>query len=114
MIIEISWTDHKLERSCTDVKRGQRTWGADHWKLFQRRLASLHAAATLADLDGVPGRCHQLTADRRGQFAVSLWGAYRLILVPDHHPIPTFGDGGIDLNLVTKISITEVTDYHGD
>lgn len=65
-------------------------------------------------MDGVPGRCHALGADRRGQFAVSLWGSYRLIFIPDHDPIPTLADGGIDLTRVTQISITEVVDYHGD
>ncbi len=45
---------------------------------------------------------------------MSLWGSYRLVFVPDHDPIPTRADGGIDRTLVTKISITEVVDYHGD
>jgi len=44
---------------------------------------------------------------------MSLWGSYRLVFVPDD-PIPTLADGGIDRSLVTKISITEVVDYHGD
>jgi plasmid maintenance system killer protein len=113
-IIDISWSDHKLEKNCVSDARGQRTWGADQWKLLKRRLASLLAAPTLDDMEGVPGRCHQLTGDRRGQFAISLGGSYRLIFVPDHDPIPTLADGGIDRSLVTKISITEVVDYHGD
>lgn len=114
MIIEISWSDRKLEKSCASDKVGRRKWGADRWRLLQRRLASLLAAPTLKDLDGVPGRCHQLQADRRGQFAMSLWGSYRLVFVPDHDPVPTQADGGIDRSLVTKISIAEVVDYHGD
>lgn len=81
---------------------------------MQRRLASLLAAPTLKDMDAVPGRCHALGADRDGQFAICLWGSYRLIIVPDRDPIPTLADGGINLALVTKVSITEVVDYHGD
>ena len=103
-----------MEKNCASDKRGQRTWGADHWKLLRRRLASLRAAPTLRDMDGVPGRCPPLGADRRGQFAVSLWGSYRLIFVPDHDPVPSLPDGGINPALVTGISITEVVDYHGD
>ncbi len=114
MVIEISWSDHKLEKSCATDKAGRKKFGADHWKLLQRRLASLLAAPTLKDMDGVPGHCHTLGADRRGQFAVSLWGSYRLVFVPDHDQIPWLPDGGIDLTLVTKVSITEVVDYHGD
>jgi proteic killer suppression protein len=113
-IIDISWADHKLEKSCATDKAGLRRWGAEHWKIMKRRLASLRAAPTLKDMDGVPGRCHQLSADRAGEFAVSLWSAYRLIFVPDHDPVPAADDGGIAQDKVTKISITEVVDYHGD
>ena len=112
--IDIAWDDHKLEKSCASDKAGQRRWGSDHWKLMRRRLASLGAAPTLAAMDGVPGQCHQLTGDRNGEFALHLWGQFRLIFVPDHEPIPALDDGGIDRALVTKILITEVVDYHGD
>ena len=112
--IEISWSQNKLEKACTSDKRGQREWGAEHWRLLRRRLASLRAAPTLEEMKGVPGNCHPLHEDRRDQFAISLWGPYRLIFVPDHDPIPRLDDGGIDRTLVAQILITEVTDYHGD
>jgi proteic killer suppression protein len=64
-------------------------------------------------MDGVPGNCHELHADRDGQFGVALWGPYELILEPDHDPIPKLADGGIDRGLVTRILIVEVVDYHG-
>lgn len=111
--IDIAWSDEKLAKSCASDRHGQRRWGADHWKLLKRRLISLEVAPTLQDMDGVPGRCHRLTADRRDQFAVALWGSYRLLFVPDHDPVPTHPDGGIDRSRVTRILITEVVDYHG-
>jgi len=114
LTIEISWADHKLEKSCLTDKEGQRRWGPDNWKLMKKRLASLAAAPTLEAMVGVPGRCHQLRGDRRGQFALHLWGQYRLVFVPDHDPIPLVEDGGIDQGRVTRILITEVVDYHGD
>ena len=92
---------------------GQRRWGPDHWGLIRRRLASLGAAPTLAAMDGVPGQCHQLIGDRSREFALHLWGQFRLIFVPNHDPIPRLEDGGIDRKLVTKILIREVVDYHG-
>lgn len=64
-------------------------------------------------MEGVPGKCHQLRADRAGEFALDLWGPYRLIFVPDHDPIPRLSDGGIDRAQVTRILIKEVDDYHG-
>ena len=60
-----------------------------------------------------PGRCHALTGDRKEQFAVHLWGSYRLVFEPDHEPIPRLEDGGIDPVHVTRIAIVEVVDYHG-
>jgi len=112
-IIDISWSDRKLQKSCSSDKDGKRTFGADQWKALKNRLISLEVAPTLADMQNVPGRCHELTADRAGQFSLDLRGSYRLIFEPDHDPVPALDDGGIDRTLVTKIVITEVVDYHG-
>jgi proteic killer suppression protein len=102
-----------LEKACSDERRGTKHWGADQWSLLKRRLATLAAAPTLQDMEGAPGRCHQLRADRAGEFAVNLWGSYRLVFEPDHNPLPLLDDGGIDRARVTKIVTKEVVDYHG-
>lgn len=88
-------------------------WGAENWSRLRRRLATLSAAPTLQDMEGVPGGCHQLRGDRTGEFAVNLWGSYRLVFAPNHDPLPELADGGIDRVRVTKITINEVVDYHG-
>lgn len=111
-IIDISWLDRKLQKACSSDKEGKRTFGAEQWKVLRRRLASLEAAPTLADMAGVPGNCHQLSADRAEQFALDLRGPYELIVQPNHDPMPRLDDGGIDRSLVTKIAITEIVDYH--
>jgi proteic killer suppression protein len=103
-----------LEKACSDDRTGSKHWGADQWKLLKRRLAALLAAPTLADMDNVPGNCHPLRADRAGDFAISLWGAYRLIFVPVDDPVPALEDGGIDRAKITHIRIKEVTNYHGN
>jgi toxin HigB-1 len=110
--IDISWSSSKLEKKCADDLQGVRHWGADNWRALKRRLAVLAAAPTLEDMEGVPGRCHQLVGDRAGQFAMDLRGPYRLIFEPDHNPLPRIGDGGIDRARVTKITIREVVNYH--
>jgi proteic killer suppression protein len=114
LVIEISWANRKLEKSCSDDGRGTKQWGAEQWKVLRVRLASLRAAPTLADMHGVPGHCHPLTADRAGEFAVDLRGQYRLIFEPDHDPVPRLDSGGIDMTKVTDIRIKEVDDYHGN
>ncbi|MGH2351185.1 MAG: killer suppression protein [Chloroflexota bacterium] len=114
LVIEISWSSRKLEKACSDDRQGSRRWGADNWKVFKRRLAALAAAPTLADMRGVPGNCHQLHADRDEEYALDLWGPYRLIFEPDHDPLPQLQHGGIDTANVTQILIKEVADYHGN
>jgi proteic killer suppression protein len=64
-------------------------------------------------MEGVPGNCHQLHADRSGDFALDLWGPYRLVFTPANDPPPESSDGGIDPSRVTQIEIKEVVDYHG-
>lgn len=81
--------------------------------MLKRRIVSLEAASTLANLEGVPGRCHQLGADRAGEFALDLRGSFRLVFGPDHDPLPLLDDGGLDRSKVTKVVIREVVDYHG-
>jgi proteic killer suppression protein len=112
-VIDISWSDRKLQKSCSSDKDGKRTFGADQWKVLKRRLISFEVAPALADMQGVPGRFHELSADRAGQFSLDLRGSYRLIFAPDHEPVPLLDDGGIARAVVTKIVITEVVDYHG-
>lgn len=74
----------------------------------------LRAADTLADISTLPpARCHQLSGDRAGQFAVDVQHPFRLIFEPAHDPVARKDDGGIDLTRVTAVRILEVTDYHG-
>jgi hypothetical protein len=47
-----------------------------------------------------------------GQLAVDLIHPKRLVFVPDHAPVPTKDDGGLDWTGVTRIVVVEITDYH--
>lgn len=82
-------------------------------RVIMRRLAVLKNARVLALVPiSPPDRLHQLTENRKGQFAVDLVQPYRLILAPNNEPIPLKEDGGIDLDRVTAIVILDVVDYH--
>lgn len=113
MEIEIFWADRKLEKACAQDKAGRRRFGADGWTILKRRLATLAAAPTLKDMEGTPGRFHQLGADRPGEFSLDLLGPHRLVIEPAHNPMPIDSSGGIDRARVTQVRIKEVTDYHG-
>ena len=90
-----------------------REHGAQRAKLIRRRLDDLAAADNLEIALSLPGHCHPLREDRRGQFAISLDGPYRLIFEPADDPLPTDENGDWDLANVTTIRIIEVVDYHG-
>lgn len=111
--MDILFATDRLRQECNDPKRLQRAHGAARAKLIARRLANLRAADTLADMRHLPGRCHELREDRRGQLALSLDGPYRLIFEPAYEPVPRLTGGNLDWAGVTAVRILEVVDYHG-
>lgn len=111
--IKIIFTDRKLERACSEERECRRRWGGN-CRIVQRRLAALLAAETLADMSGVPGRCHALRGNRAGQYAVHLWEPYRLVFEPADVLFARAPDGALELTQITEIRILEIVDYHGD
>lgn len=82
-------------------------------KAIARRLDQLRAASCLEDLRNAPGRCEELRGNRQGQFSMRVDANYRIIFRPDHDPVPTKSDGGIDWTSITSIVIiTLMEDYH--
>ena len=80
---------------------------------IRRRMAVLRNAPNLSCVPASPPmRLHQLTGNREGQFAVDLAQPHRLAFVPNHEPMPTREDGGLDRVRITAIVILEVVDYH--
>lgn len=111
--IDISFADSKLERSVSTERELKRRWGKEA-RLLATRLAAIRAADTLAVLTttGVAGRCHALTGDLAGQYAMHLWGSTRLLFEPADETILHKPDGGVDERRVTKARILRVHDYH--
>jgi proteic killer suppression protein len=112
-MMEIAFGSRKMEKLCNSEKEMRAKLGDRAMKALQLRLAQIKAADTLDDLGKVPGaRCHELTADRKGQLAVDLVHPRRLILEPDHNPLPAKPDGGLDRQKVTRVVVLEIADYH--
>lgn len=111
-MIEIEFSTKKLKKACSSDKAMRGRWGDELAKKLRRRLADLEAADSLDEMRNLPGRCHELTGDLDGSLAVDLKHPYRLIFRPNHKPTPTKDDGGLDWSQVTKILVTDVTDYH--
>ena len=111
--MEITFRTRKLQKvfnSCKDIKR---TYGDRMARAIQNRLAVLRSASNLSLVPSSrPERLHQLSGNRKGQFAVDLVQPQRLVFEPNLDPIPENEEGGIDKYQVTAISIIAVTDYH--
>ncbi|NQT40144.1 MAG: killer suppression protein [Planctomycetes bacterium] len=110
--MEISFATSKLAKLCNSEKKLRGDYGPRMAGVIQQRLMDLDAAETLESMKGVPGRCHPLTGDLDGLFAVDLVHPDRLVFAPDHDPIPQSSDGGVDRSKVTKIEIVGIGDYH--
>lgn len=110
--MDISFRDKKFEKQCNTFKLLQKEQGLDRAKRIKRRLDTLRAAAILADMIKLPGRCHELTGDRAGQLSLDLDHPYRLIFEPANDPIPRKEDGGIDWTKITAVRIIGVDNTH--
>jgi proteic killer suppression protein len=78
-----------------------------------KRLGDLYDALTLEDVRNLPGNYHELTGDRKGEWACDLDQPYRLIFQPHEDPIPTDENGRYIWLEITAVEIVEITNYHG-
>lgn len=111
--MDIEFSNAKLRKLCNSDKEMRKSFGSQIVDVLKARLDDLRAAATLEDMRHSPGRCHELSGDRRGQLALDLRGQNRLLFVPSHTPLPKNTGGGLDWKKVTVVKIIEVNiDYH--
>jgi len=100
--MEILFRTRKLERQFTKSAEAIKAFGQEVGRLYIQRLNIIAGARALEELKALPGlRCHELSGNRRGQYAVNLTGFYRLIF--------TLVDDRIDV-----IRIEEVSKHYGD
>lgn len=110
--MEVTFSSEKLRKQCTEEKKMTKAFG-ELCKPLQRRLTELEAADSLG-LMPQHAKCHPLTGNRGGQFALKLSANKRLIIAPNNNPLPKTEDDGIDILKVTKVRVVEVVDYHGE
>jgi proteic killer suppression protein len=110
--MDISFSDKQLKKVVHDDRKLVKKYGQLRAKLIRRRLDSLSAAETLEDVRNLPGHFHELTHDRKGQWACDLDQPYRLILVPHEDPIPNDEDGKYIWFEIRGVDIIEIIDYH--
>ena len=86
--------------------------GEKQGTIFLKRLTDLRDAETLEDVRYLPGRYHELTNNRKGQWACDLNHPYRLIFTPQETPIPINQAGQYIWCEIVGIEIVEIVDYH--
>ncbi len=110
--MKITFSDKKLGKLANDDRKMVKELGRDRAKFLKRRLAQLEDADTLEDVRHLPGHYHELTENRKGQWACDLDQPYRLIFTPHENPIPTNEDGQYIWLEITGIEVIEVVNYH--
>ncbi len=111
--MDIAFDDRKLAKIMNSQKNLQKTYGQIGSKIIRKRLDDIRAAQNLSHLKFLPGKCHELKEDRKGQIAVHVEEPKRLVFRPNHDPLPINDNGGLIWESVTSISIIEIIDYHG-
>ncbi|MBI4534744.1 MAG: system killer suppression protein [Ignavibacteriae bacterium] len=112
--MDITFRNEKLAKIFNSEKSLMREYGTENAKKIKHRMAVLAVATCLDEVPvHPPDRRHELSGDRKGQFAVDLKHPQRLIFEPNHNPLPRRTDGGLDLRKISAITIVEVEDYHG-
>lgn len=90
----------------------KKAFGSMAKKAYQR-MKEIEASENLDILMRIPAaNCHELSGDRKEQFAVDISGNYRLIFVPDHDPVPRTADGNLDAIRIVEIKMLGKEDYH--
>lgn len=110
--MDITFKDKILRKCANDLRKLQQAFGERRARLIQLRLDDMRAAETLEDVRHLPGRFHELTNDRKGQWACDLDQPYRLIFEPHENPIPVNDDGQYIWLEIRGVEIIEITDYH--
>lgn len=109
----ITFKTRKMARIFNSFQLLVKEYGSIRAHKIKMRLNVLEAAEHLGQVPvAPPDRRHELKGEMKGMFAVDISANYRLIFRPDHDPLPVSGDGGVNLQKVTDITILSVEDYH--
>ncbi len=110
--MEITFETAKMQKLCNSTAKLNGTYGPRLAAVIQRRLLDLEAAETLANMKGLPGRCHELTENLAGCLALDLVHPDRLVFRVANKPRPINDSGALEWSKVTAIEVVGVGDYH--
>jgi len=108
----ITIKDKKLSKVVNDDRKLIAEYGKKRAGKIRQRLDDLRDAETLEDARNLPGKFHELTGNRKGEWACDLDQPYRLIFTPHENPIPVNENGQYIWYEIKGIEILEIIDYH--
>lgn len=98
--MEITFKNKKIKAICTDAKVAERNYGRRMAEKIAQRIGEIASADTVEMMIQFHiGRCHPLSQNRKGQYAVSLVPPYRLVFEKHEKEIQI-------------ANILEIVDYH--
>jgi len=99
-MVEVIFASEKLKRCYEASAVASRHWGAQVAHKYISRINALYAARAFSDLFLIKSfRLHQLKGGRQGQYAITLLGRWRLVLVRVEEDV---------------VRVEEVTNHYGD
>jgi toxin HigB-1 len=110
--MNITFANKKLLKCANDDRYALKELGKLRSDFFKKRLSALLIAENLEELRHTPGRWHELSGNRKGQWAGDLDQPYRLIFEPQIKPIPTDDTGKFIWIKIKAIEVIEITNYH--
>lgn len=98
--LEITYKSKKLKKVCTNAKEADVTYGNRMTEIIHQRIDEISAADNVETMVKFKiGRCHPLSNNRKGQYAMDLVHPYRLVFEKQ-------GD------IIQIANILEIVDYH--
>ncbi len=110
--MKITFTDKKLAKIVINDRLSVKEFGKLRADKIKTRLAQLRFANTLEDVRHLSGKYHELTGNRKGQWACDLDQPYRLVFTPHEIPIPINDDGQYIWLEILGIEVIEIINYH--
>jgi len=102
--LQIEYKSHGIKEVCENAHEAEKAYGTDIAKAIHKRIPQIKAMDTVEELIRYRiGKCHALTADRKGKYAMHLTANYRLIFSKKD------GDAGMHIQIAM---IEKVEDYH--
>ncbi|HTN37445.1 MAG TPA: hypothetical protein VL053_10250 [Arachidicoccus sp.] len=110
--MKIIFKNKKLEILTNNDKKLIKEFGTLRATKIKMRLSQLSFAQTLEGVKSLPGNYHELTKNRKGQWACDLDQPYRLVFTPQENPIPVNQSGQYIWAEIEGIEIIEIVNYH--